>query len=120
MPRSARGISATMMRALNITAARIADRGVASRIRLRGASWGRARTNMAGTIAKYLATSFAMEKLVRAPRVMRSCLPISTISSSMWGSRPPPLAFTISEGISSGATPSRAVTASRRRRTLSR
>ena len=36
-------------------------------------------------IAKYFATSLAMEKVVSAPRVMRSCLPISTISISFVG-----------------------------------
>jgi len=40
---------------------------------------------MAGMMAKYLATSLAMEKVVSAPRVMRSCLPISTISISLVG-----------------------------------
>ncbi len=41
--------------------------------------------NSAGMIAKYLATSLAMENVVSAPRVMRSCLPISTISMSLVG-----------------------------------
>ena len=36
-------------------------------------------------IAKYLATSFAIEKVVSDPRVIRSCLPISTISISLVG-----------------------------------
>src|SRR4030042_721381 len=36
-------------------------------------------------MAKYLATSLAMLKVVSAPRVMRSCLPISTISISLVG-----------------------------------
>src|SRR5262245_5592592 len=36
-------------------------------------------------IAKYLATSLAMLKVVSAPRVMRSCFPISTISISLVG-----------------------------------
>src|SRR6478672_8768981 len=36
-------------------------------------------------MAKYFATSLAIEKVVRAPRVMRSCLPISTISMSLVG-----------------------------------
>src|SRR5271168_1211577 len=31
-------------------------------------------------IAKYLATSLAIEKVVRAPRVISNCLPISTTS----------------------------------------
>ena len=33
--------------------------------------------------AKYLATSFAMEKVVSVPRVISNCLPISTISISL-------------------------------------
>ena len=37
-------------------------------------------------MAKYFATSLAMEKVVSAPRVMSSCLPISTISISLVGS----------------------------------
>ncbi len=41
--------------------------------------------NSAGMIAKYFATSLAMENVVNAPRVMRSCLPISTISMSLVG-----------------------------------
>ena len=36
-------------------------------------------------MAKYLATSLAMEDVVSAPRVARSCLPISTISISPVG-----------------------------------
>ena len=40
---------------------------------------------MAGMIAKYFATSLVIEKVVNAPRVMRSCLPISTISMSLVG-----------------------------------
>ena len=36
-------------------------------------------------MAKYLATSLAIEKVVSAPRVIRSCLPISTISMSLVG-----------------------------------
>ena len=37
-------------------------------------------------MAKYLATSLAIEKVVSVPRVIRSCLPISTISISFVGS----------------------------------
>jgi hypothetical protein len=37
-------------------------------------------------MAKYLATSLAIEKVVSAPRVISSCLPISTISISLVGS----------------------------------
>jgi len=36
-------------------------------------------------MAKYLATSLAIEKVVSAPRVISSCLPISTISISLVG-----------------------------------
>ena len=36
-------------------------------------------------IAKYFATSFAIENVVSAPRVISSCLPISTISMSFVG-----------------------------------
>ena len=41
--------------------------------------------NAAGMIAKYLATSLAMLNVVSAPRVISSCLPISTISMSFVG-----------------------------------
>ena len=37
-------------------------------------------------IAKYFATSLAIEKVVSAPRVISSCLPIATISMSLVGS----------------------------------
>ena len=36
-------------------------------------------------IAKYFATSLAIENVVSAPRVISSCLPISTISISLVG-----------------------------------
>ena len=36
-------------------------------------------------MAKYFATSFAMEKVVSEPRVIKSCLPISTMSMSLVG-----------------------------------
>ena len=48
-------------------------------------STGKSPANIAGMMAKYLATSLAMEKVVSAPRVIRSCLPISTISISLVG-----------------------------------
>ncbi len=41
--------------------------------------------NAAGMIAKYLATSLAIENVVSEPRVISSCLPISTISISLVG-----------------------------------
>ena len=37
-------------------------------------------------MAKYLATSLAMENVVSAPRVISSCLPMPTISMSLVGS----------------------------------
>ena len=40
---------------------------------------------IAGRIAKYLATSLAIENVVSAPRVISSCLPTSTISMSFVG-----------------------------------
>ena len=40
---------------------------------------------MAGRIAKYFAMSLAMENVVSDPRVISSCLPISTISMSFVG-----------------------------------
>ena len=52
---------------------------------LSGAISGNTARNSAGMIAKYLATSLAMEKVVRQPRVIRSCLPTSTTSSSFVG-----------------------------------
>src|ERR1035441_5176393 len=42
--------------------------------------------NKAGTIAKYLATSFAIENVVNVPRVINNCFPISTISINLVGS----------------------------------
>ena len=41
--------------------------------------------NTAGRIAKYFATSLAIENVVSAPRVISSCLPTSTISISFVG-----------------------------------
>ena len=36
-------------------------------------------------MAKYFATSLAMEKVVRLPRVIKSCLPMRTMSISFVG-----------------------------------
>ena len=74
-----------MISALKITAERIADSGVLSRMTLSVISTGNATANIAGMIAKYFATSFAIENVVSAPRVISSCLPISTISISLVG-----------------------------------
>ena len=48
-------------------------------------STGYVVANAAGMMAKYLATSLAMLNVVSAPRVISSCLPISTISISFVG-----------------------------------
>ena len=74
-----------MITALKITADRIADSGVASRMTFSTPSCGNARMNIAGMMAKYFATSLAIENVVSAPRVISSCLPISTISMSLVG-----------------------------------
>ncbi|SKT83027.1 Uncharacterised protein [Mycobacteroides abscessus subsp. abscessus] len=42
--------------------------------------------NRAGRIAKYFARSLANEKVVNAPRVINSCLPMATTSMSLVGS----------------------------------
>src|ERR1039458_3685844 len=84
-PRSAKGIRATMIRALKITALRMALVGLWRCITLRGAMAGNVAISMAGMMAKYFAMSLAMLKVVREPRVMRSCFPISTISMSLVG-----------------------------------
>ena len=75
-----------MMMALKMTADRMALYGEARCITLSGAISGKqAAMNSAGRIAKYLATSLAIENVVSEPRVMRSCLPTSTTSSSLVG-----------------------------------
>ena len=74
-----------MIRALKMTADRIAERGVSRSMTLSRSRAGSTPENMAGMMAKYLATSLAIEKVVSAPRVMSSCLPISTISMSFVG-----------------------------------
>ena len=73
-----------MIRALNTIAERIADFGEASFITF--SACRPAPANRAGRIAKYLATSLAIEKVVSAPRVISSCLPIVTMSISLVGS----------------------------------
>ena len=75
-----------MIRALKMTAARIAERGDSRRMTLMSSSTGKTPMNIAGMMAKYLATSLATENVVSAPRVISSCLPISTISISFVGS----------------------------------
>ena len=85
-PRSASGTSAMMISALKITADRIALCGECSRMMLSAPSSGYVTTKIAGRIAKYLDTSFAIENVVSEPRVISNCLPISTISMSLVGS----------------------------------
>ena len=48
-------------------------------------SAGSTPENIAGMMAKYLATSLAIENVVSEPRVISSCLPTSTISISLVG-----------------------------------
>ena len=61
-PRKASGISAMMMSALKITAERIALCGVARCMMFNAFISGYVTTNIAGRIAKYLATSFAIRE----------------------------------------------------------
>src|SRR6478735_8576837 len=68
-----------------MTAERIALWGLSRRITLRPARAGSAPANIAGMIAKYFATSLAIENVVSAPRVISICLPISTTSISLVG-----------------------------------
>src|SRR5262245_64823815 len=80
------GMRMGMMIALKITADRIAEVAEWRFMMSNGFSHGSVAANMAGMMAKYLARSLAMEKVVSAPRVMSSCLPISTTSMSLVGS----------------------------------
>src|SRR4030042_2138619 len=82
IPRNARGINATMISALKITADKMADSGVANRMMLRALRGPLfvpiamySVENMAGMMAKYLGISLAMENGGSAPRVIKSCLP---------------------------------------------
>jgi len=74
-------INAIMISALKMTAERIALSGVARRIMLKIPSAGYVVANAAGMIAKYLATSLAMLKVVNEPRVINNCFPTSTVRS---------------------------------------
>jgi len=76
-PRKARGIRRGIIIALNMTADNMADSGVASLITFSAWNPGIAIINIAGIMAKYFATSFAIENVVMLPLVMRRCLPIS-------------------------------------------
>ncbi|CAM5645898.1 hypothetical protein STENM223S_11112 [Streptomyces tendae] len=86
MPLSASGTRTTMISALKTTADRIAESGEDRRMTLSLSRPGWTAAKSAGMIAKYLATSLAMENVVSAPRVISNCLPISTISMSLVGS----------------------------------
>ena len=69
-----------------MTAESIALSGLCRFIILSAPNSGMATINKAGTMAKYFATSLAIEKVVRVPRVISSCFPISTISINLVGS----------------------------------
>src|SRR5207248_7085260 len=84
-PRNASGTRAMMIRALKITAASTALCGVCNPMMFSCPRAGYVAMNMAGMIAKYFATSLAMEKVVSAPRVMSNCLPMATTSMSLVG-----------------------------------
>src|ERR1035438_7471122 len=73
-PLRASGISATIMSALKMTADKMAELAVARCMMLSTLSAGKTAMNIAGMMAKYLATSLEMLKVVSAPRVIRSCL----------------------------------------------
>ena len=75
-----------MIMALNTRAESTALSGEDSPMIFSTPSWGIAAMKIAGIMAKYLAISLAMEKVVRLPRVMSSCLPISTTSRILVGS----------------------------------
>ncbi|MNN02468.1 hypothetical protein D3C81_1151290 [compost metagenome] len=72
--------------ALKITADRIALSGLCNFMILSPCSAGIAVINRAGIIAKYLATSLAILKVVNVPLVINNCLPISTTSINLVGS----------------------------------
>ena len=74
------------MIALKITAERMALSGECRCMIFSVCRAGIEVMNRAGTMAKYLATSLAIENVVSVPRVISSCLPISTISISLVGS----------------------------------
>ncbi len=85
-----------MIKALKISAERTALCGVAKPMTFSAASPGSAMINMAGMMAKYFATSLAIEKVVRAPRVINICLPIATRSVSFVGSESRSIRFAAS------------------------
>src|SRR3974390_3210170 len=74
-----------MITALKMTAASTALAGVRRNMMFIFASAGYVVMNIAGMMAKYFDTSFMIENVVSAPRVMSSCLPIATTSISFVG-----------------------------------
>ena len=86
-PFKAKGISIGITKALKITADKMALSGLCNRRMFSACKLGMDAINNAGTMAKYLATSLAIENVVNVPLVMSNCLPISTISISLEGQR---------------------------------
>src|SRR5690606_32476909 len=84
-PISYTGINIGSWIALKRIAERIADSGLLNFMIFNGANAGIIATNNAGIIAKYLATSLAILKVVSVPLVINSCFPISTTSISFVG-----------------------------------
>ena len=74
-----------MIRALKMTADRMALWGELRCMMLRVCRAGNTPTNMAGMMAKNLAMSLVIEKVVSDPLVISSCFPISTMSISLVG-----------------------------------
>jgi ABC-type Na+ transport system ATPase subunit NatA len=77
-----------MISALKITADKMAEVGECRCMTSSAFNQGSVPANSAGMMAKYFATPLEMEKVVSAPRVIRSCLPISTTSSALSGRCP--------------------------------
>src|SRR5882757_6728909 len=84
-PRNASGISAIIIRALNMTALRIALVGLCRCMMFSGVITGNVAIIIAGIMAKYFATLFAMLNVVNELCVMSICFPISTMSRSLVG-----------------------------------
>src|SRR4030042_5647931 len=84
-PRRAIGIKEGMMMALKMMAERIALCGEASLMMFRVWGEGKKGTKSAGRMAKYLAMSLAILKVVRVPLVIRICFPTSKTSISLVG-----------------------------------
>ena len=89
-------MSAGIIKALKMSAERTALRAVASPITLSADKPGSATMNIAGMMAKYLATSLATENVVKAPRVISICLPMPTRSMSLVGSESRSIRFAAS------------------------